>query len=52
VLVGVAEAGCDHANEYLFGLGIVELDILDLPLLVDTPQDCGSRFHDSSFLDW
>jgi hypothetical protein len=32
VIVGVAQAGGDHLHQHLTGAGLVELDLLDLPL--------------------
>ena len=38
VLVGVAQAGGLPLDEHLAGLGRVELDLLDLPVLVRHPD--------------
>ena len=45
VLVGVAQAGADQLHEDLTGLGRVEIDLLDAPVGVRLPQDCGAGLH-------
>ena len=50
VLVRMAQAGGAHAHEDLLGLRVVELDFLDLPRLVHSPQHGGCRLHGRSFL--
>ena len=46
VVVGVAHPGGAHAHEHVGGSGVVELDVLDAPVLPDPPEHrgaCGRR---------
>jgi hypothetical protein len=47
VFVGVAHARCLHLDEHFAGLGRVEFDGLDAPLLADLPEDCCLCLHES-----
>ena len=48
VLVGVAQPGGAHLDQHLAGLGRVEVDLLDLPLLVQAPEHRGPGLHRST----
>ena len=44
VLVAVAQAGDLPLHEHLTGLGRIDVDLFDLPLLVDAPQNRSADF--------
>ena len=53
VLVGVAHAGVGHLDDHLVGTGRIDLDLLDLPRLVEPRTDGCARLHvgDLPFVD-